>query len=99
MTGGAALSVLKRPCRRPAGMEFLAGRPVGNVCSAATFPTDPHPAVEFVKINMPGKHQQTGRDEVLTSPHRAREPGTGDHPGALHADIVTALCDLAEMIN
>jgi hypothetical protein len=48
---------------------------------------------------MPGKHQQTGRDEVLTSPHRAREPGTGDHPGALHADIVTALCDLAEMIN
>jgi hypothetical protein len=48
---------------------------------------------------MPGKHQQTGRDEVLTSPHRAREPGTGDHSGALDADIVAALRHLAEMIN
>jgi hypothetical protein len=40
----------------------LAGGPVWNICAAATLPTDPHPPVEFVKINWSGEHQESGGD-------------------------------------
>jgi hypothetical protein len=64
-----------------------------------TLPTRPHPAVQFVKINRPGEHQQSGRNEVLPPPGGAREPGTGDDSGALYADIVAALRYLTKVIN
>jgi hypothetical protein len=48
---------------------------------------------------MTGEHQQPRRDELLASPGRAREPGTGDSSGALYANIVAALRHLTEMIN
>jgi hypothetical protein len=38
--------------------------PVRNICAAAPLPTNPHPLVEFVKINRPGQHQQPGRDVI-----------------------------------
>ena len=77
----------------------LARRAVRNICPAATLPTNPHPLVEFVKINRAGEHQQAGGDQFLTSPHGAREPATGDDSGALGADVVAALRCVAEMIN
>jgi hypothetical protein len=66
---------------------------------AATLPTNPHPPVQFVKINRSGQHQQTRRYQILTSPGGAREPGTGDGSGAFDADVVAAMRYLAEMIN
>jgi hypothetical protein len=48
---------------------------------------------------MAGEHQQPGRYHVLTSPHRAREPGTGDDPGAFSSDVVAALRYLTEVID
>jgi hypothetical protein len=73
--------------------------PVRNICPAATLPTNPHPLVEFVKINVTGQHQQARGDEFLTSPHGTREPGPGDDSGALYANIVTVLSHLPEVIN
>jgi hypothetical protein len=64
-----------------------------------TLPTNPHPLVEFVKINRPGQHQQPGRYQFLTSPHVAREPATGDGTGAFCSDVVTTLSHLAQMLN
>jgi hypothetical protein len=72
----------------------LAGRPVWNICAAATFPTRPHPPVQFVKINRPGQHQKTGRYQILTSPRGAREPTTRKDAGALYADVVAAASHL-----
>jgi hypothetical protein len=60
--------------------------PVWNICPAATFPTDPHPLVEFVKINRTGQHQQARGYEILTSPATSGEPATGYHAGDLGAD-------------
>jgi hypothetical protein len=77
----------------------LAGRAVRNICPAATLPTDPHPLVEFVKINVTGKHQQPGCHQLLTSPGRIGEPATGDHSCALDAEVITALRHLPQMIN
>ena len=72
---------------------------VRNICPAATLPTNPHPLVEFVKINRPGEHQQPGCYEFLTSPHAASEPGPGDGTGAFCSDVVAALSHLTKMIN
>jgi hypothetical protein len=72
---------------------------VRNICPAVTLPTDPHPLVEFVKINRTGEHQQPGGYEFLTSPHAASEPGTGDGAGAFCSDVVTTLSHLTKMIN
>jgi hypothetical protein len=72
---------------------------VGHCGSAATLPTDPHPAVKFVKINRPGQHQQARGYEFLALPCGACEPVTGDGSGALYANIVAALRHLTEMIN
>jgi hypothetical protein len=66
---------------------------------APTLPTLPHPPVKFVKINMPGQHQQSGGDEFLASPDRPGEPSAGDGPGALGAKVVAALRQLAEVID
>jgi hypothetical protein len=91
-----------RDMNRPAGRSWgrlLAGRAVRDICPAATLPTDPHPLVKFVKINRSGQHQQPRGDEILTSPATSGEPATGDHPGDLGADVITALHYLAEMIN
>jgi hypothetical protein len=79
--------------------RIVAGGPVRNICAAATLPTNPHPRVQFVKINRSGQHQQTRRYQILTSPGGAREPGTGDGSGAFDADVVAAMRYLAEMIN
>jgi hypothetical protein len=68
-------------------------------CSAPTLPTDPEPLVEFVKIDMSGQHQQAGSDEFFASLFVASKPGTREPAGALDADIVAALCYLAEVIN
>jgi hypothetical protein len=38
-------------------------------------------------------------DEFFASPGGTGEPATGDDPGALDANIVAALCHLAEVIN
>jgi hypothetical protein len=78
---------------------LLAGRAVRDICPAATLPTDPHPLVKFVKINVTGEHQQARGDEFLTSAGRIGEPGPSDHAGAFGADVITALRHLAEMIN
>jgi hypothetical protein len=77
----------------------LAGYPVRDICAAATLPTRPHPAVEFVKINRPGQHQQSGRDEVFASPGATREPTTGKDAGAFDADVVAALSHLTQVID
>ena len=79
--------------------ESFTGRPVRNIRTAATLPTNPHPLVEFVKINRLGQHQQPGRYQFLTSPHAASEPGTGDGTGAFCSDVVTTLSHLTQMIN
>ena len=78
---------------------MLAGRAVRDICPAATLPPNPHPLVEFVKINRTGEHQQARGYEFLTSPHGAREPGPGDDSGALCSDVVTTLSHFAEVIN
>jgi hypothetical protein len=62
-------------------------------------PADPYPLVEFVKVNVSGEYQQAGCDQVFASPRRSGEPATGDSSGALDADIVTTLSDLAEVID
>jgi hypothetical protein len=67
--------------------------------SEATLPTDPHPLVEFVKINRTGEHQQPGCYQFLTAPHAASEPGPGDGTGAFCSDVVTTLSHLTQMIN
>ena len=72
---------------------------VRNICPAATLPTNPHPLVEFVKINRTGEHQQPGRYQFLTSPHAASEPGPGDDSGAFCSDVVTTLSHLTKMID
>jgi hypothetical protein len=41
----------------------------------------------------------SGRYEVFTSPRGAREPATGDDPGALCSDVVAALSRFAKVIN
>jgi hypothetical protein len=64
-----------------------------------TLPTNPHPLVEFVKINRPGQHQQPCGYQFLTSPHAASEPGPGDDSGAFDAYIVAALRHLTKMID
>jgi hypothetical protein len=48
---------------------------------------------------MAGEHRQPSPYQFLTSPYGAREPGTGDDPGAFGADVVAALRYLAEVIN
>jgi hypothetical protein len=83
-----------------AGSAFvLAGRPVGNICPAATLPTNPHSLVKLVKINRACEQQEARGDEVLASPCGIGEPATGDDSGALDADVVAALSHVAEMIN
>jgi hypothetical protein len=67
--------------------------------SAATLPTSPHPPVEFVKINRPGQHQQSGRDQVFASLAGSGEPATGDDSGAFDADVVSPVRHIAEMIS
>jgi hypothetical protein len=84
---------------RHLGLRSWESLPVRNLCPAATPPTSPHTPVKFVKINMTGQHQQSGRDEVFASPSGAREPGTGDGSGALYADVVASLRDLTKVIN
>jgi hypothetical protein len=83
----------------PHQTELLAGQPVGHGRAAATLPTNRHPPVKFVKINAPGQHQRARCDEFLASPGGASEPGTGDRPGALRADVVAPLCHVAEVFN
>jgi hypothetical protein len=78
---------------------LFAGRAVRHCRAAATFPTDPYPPVEFVKVNGAGDHEQARGYEFLASPASTGEPATGDHSSALGADVVTALCHLAEVIN
>ena len=88
---------MNRPARaRP---FVLAGRTVRNICPAATLPTNPHPLVEFVKINMAREQQQPCCDEFLTSPHAASEPRASDDSGAFGAEVIPALSHLAEMID
>jgi hypothetical protein len=70
-----------------------------DICPAVTLPTNPHPLVEFVKINRTGEHQQPCGYEFLTSPHAASEPGTGDGAGAFCSDVVAALRHLTKMID
>jgi hypothetical protein len=72
---------------------------VRDIGPAVTLPTDPHPLVEFVKINRTGEHQQPGGYEFLTSPHAASEPGSGEGAGAFCSDVVTTLSHLTKMIN
>jgi hypothetical protein len=67
--------------------------------SAPTFPTDRHPIVAFVKINMSSQHQQPCGYEFLTSPHAAGEPGPGNGTGAFCSDVVAALSHLTKMID
>jgi hypothetical protein len=75
------------------------GYPVRNVDAAATLPTNPHPLVEFVKINMTGEHEQTCCYEFFAAPVLAGAPCAGDGSGALCPDVVAALRHLLEMIN
>jgi hypothetical protein len=105
---------LRRGCRVPPRLHrsraldktFLAGgergpssRSLGRAqWLGGDAPTDPHPAVKFVKINRPGENQEPRRDEFLASPPYTGEPPAGDNPGALCADIVAALSYLAEVI-
>jgi hypothetical protein len=85
-----------RPTRT---MQLLASLAVRHRGAPLTFPTDPDPPVEFVKVNRPGEHQQPGRYEFLTSPHAASEPGPGDDSGAFCSDVVATLSHLTQMIN
>jgi len=48
---------------------------------------------------MSGEHQQPGRDQVLTPSSGIGEPPAGYDPGAFDADVIAALCHLAEVIN
>jgi hypothetical protein len=59
------------------------GYPVRNVDAAATLPTNPHPLVEFVKINMTGEHEQTCCYEFFAAPVLA-----GDVPAMVPAHSV-----------
>ena len=65
----------------------------------APLPSDADPLVQLVKINESAEHQQPGGDQFVALPGSAGEPPAGDHPGALCADIVAVLSDLAEMID
>lgn len=46
-------------------------------CSAAPFPSDPHPPIQLVKINKPCEHQPPGGYEVIASLADAGEPRAG----------------------
>jgi hypothetical protein len=48
---------------------------------------------------MAREHEQSGRDQFLSSLTNASEPGACNNPGTLGADIVTALSNLAKVIN
>ena len=67
--------------------------------SAATLPTDPHPPVQVVKINMTGQHQQACGYEFFAAAVLAGEPSAGDGTGALCPDVVSAPRHFAEMID
>jgi hypothetical protein len=58
-------------------------------------PNDTQPLVQLIQVNVTGKHQQPGSDEVFPSPPYAAEPSTGDHSCAFGADIVAALSGFA----
>jgi hypothetical protein len=58
-------------------LQFLLG-------SAPTFPTDRHPIVAFVKINMSSQHQQPGRYQFLTR----RTPLANQDPAMVPAHSV-----------
>src|SRR5512133_3247087 len=79
--------------------ELLAGLAVRHCRAKPTLPTDLDPAIQFVQVDVPGKHQQPRRYQFLASPGGAREPPTGNRPGALDADIVASLSHLAKVIN
>jgi hypothetical protein len=48
---------------------------------------------------MAGEHEKSSRNQVLPSPGRTGEPGTGNDASALGPDVVAALSLLSEMIN
>lgn len=48
---------------------------------------------------MAHEHEKSSRDQVLPSPGRTGEPGTGNDASTLGPEIVAALGLLSEMIN
>jgi hypothetical protein len=48
---------------------------------------------------MAREHEKSSRNQVLPSPGRTGEPGTGNDASALGSDVVATLGHLAEMIN
>jgi hypothetical protein len=48
---------------------------------------------------MAREHEKSSRNQVLTSPGRTGEPGTGNDAGTLGPDVVAALSLLGEVIN
>jgi hypothetical protein len=48
---------------------------------------------------MAREHEKSSRNQVLPSPGRTGEPGTGNDASAFDPDVVTALRLLSEVIN
>ena len=68
-------------------------------CSTLTFPTHLDPMVQLVKIDMAREHEKSSRNQVLPSPGRTGEPGTGNDARTFGPDVITALRLLGEVIN
>ena len=66
---------------------------------APTLPTPTRPPIEFVKINMPGEHQESRRNVFSTSPGGAGKPATGDGSRAFRTNVVAGLGRLTDVIN
>jgi hypothetical protein len=48
---------------------------------------------------MTREYEKSGRNQVLSSPGRTGEPGTGNDASTLGPDVVAALSSLSDMIN
>ena len=55
--------------------------------------------VQLVKIDMAREHEKSSRNQVLPSPGRTGEPGTGNDARTFGQDVITALRLLGEAIN
>jgi hypothetical protein len=68
-------------------------------CPTPSLPAEAHPFVQLVKVDRSGEHQKTSGDQLFVLPSRVGESRTRNDAGALGADIVTAMRDLAEAVD
>jgi hypothetical protein len=94
MTGGAALTVLKRPCRRPARMRAVSWSARTECLPRGAAPNRSASTCLARQDQPAGEHQQARGDKFLASPGGVGEPATGDDSGDDAGELLVMVTEI-----